>query len=222
MLFHEYREQVPGFPSFHVRYFQSVKHIFRGSVVRRDARDDKIDKWLVSDNTQRVSRVRMTKNDSRCAVERPGPGPDQRRRTDADGRGGWRRARGTGPDKPKAGTLLAGTMSTVLSNEAQLRYVIEWFQEWSEMQRNDFLGVLLENCGPSGLVNGLVAGIEKLGCEGSDRPPSLFQCRVKLFREWSSTWSQCEKDSLLAAIKSTDSKFAEKYEERLSSLTEDK
>ncbi|XP_011866589.1 PREDICTED: uncharacterized protein C14orf119 [Vollenhovia emeryi] len=113
-------------------------------------------------------------------------------------------------------------MSTMLSNEAQLRYMIEWFQEWSEMQRNDFLGVLLENCGPSGLVNGLVAGMEKLDCEGSDRPPSLFQCRVKLFREWSSNWSQCEKDSLLAAIKNTDSKFAEKYEERLSSLTEDK
>lgn len=117
--------------------------------------------------------------------------------------------------------FLSGNMST-MSNETQLRYMIEWFQEWSEMQRNDFLGVLLENCGPSGLVNGLVAGMEKLGCEGSDRPPSLFQCRVKLFREWSSNWSQREKDSLLTAIKNTDSKFAEKYEERLSSLAEDK
>lgn len=113
-------------------------------------------------------------------------------------------------------------MSTMLSNEAQLRYMIEWFQEWSEMQRNDFLGVLLENCGPSGLVNGLVTGLEKLDCEESDRPPSLFQCRVKLFREWSSNWSQHEKDSLLTAIKNADSKFAEKYEEKLSALIEDK
>ncbi|EZA60484.1 hypothetical protein DMN91_010515 [Ooceraea biroi] len=113
-------------------------------------------------------------------------------------------------------------MSTMLSNEAQLRYMIEWFQEWSEMQRSDFLGVLLESCGPSGLVNGLVTGMEKLGCEESDRPPSLFQCRVKLFREWSSNWSQREKDSLLTAIKNTDSKFAEKYEEKLSSLLKDK
>ncbi|KAM0730228.1 Uncharacterized protein ACS0PU_004105 [Formica fusca] len=113
-------------------------------------------------------------------------------------------------------------MSTMLSNEAQLRYMIEWFQEWSEMQRNDFLGVLLENCGPPGLVNGLVAGMEKMDCEGSDRPPSLFQCRVKLFKEWSSNWSQSEKDSLLAAIKNIDSKFTEKYEERLSALMEDK
>lgn len=112
-------------------------------------------------------------------------------------------------------------MSAVLSNEAQLRYMVEWFQEWSEMQRSDFLGVLLETCGPSGLVNGLVAGMENLGCaERSDRPPSLFQCRMKLFREWSNNWSQREKDSLLAAIKNTDSKFAENYEARLS-LMED-
>lgn len=110
-------------------------------------------------------------------------------------------------------------MSTMLSNEAQLRYIIEWFQEWSEMQRSDFLDVLLEQCGPSGLVNGLVSKMENLGyTEGSDRPPSLFQCRVKLFREWSHNWSQQEKDSLLFSIKSTDPMFAEKYEEKLSTL----
>ena len=93
-------------------------------------------------------------------------------------------------------------MSTMLSNEAQLRYVIEWFQEWSEMQRSDFLDILLEQCGPSGLVNGLVSKMESLGhTNESDRPPSLFQCRIKLFREWSHNWSQQEKDYLLLSIK---------------------
>ena len=107
----------------------------------------------------------------------------------------------------------------MLSNEAQLRYIVEWFQEWSEMQRNDFLDVLLEQCGPPGLVNGLVSRMENLGyTEGSERPPSLFQCRVKLFREWSNNWSQQEKESVLASIKYTDSAFAEKYEEKLSAL----
>ncbi|XP_006621882.1 uncharacterized protein C14orf119 isoform X1 [Apis dorsata] len=110
-------------------------------------------------------------------------------------------------------------MSTMLSNEAQLRYVIEWFQEWSEMQRNDFLDILLEQCGPSGLVNGLVSKMESLGhTNESDRPPSLFQCRVKLFREWSHNWSQQEKDYLLLSIKNTDAVFAEKYDEKLSTL----
>ncbi|KOC64690.1 Uncharacterized protein WH47_00193 [Habropoda laboriosa] len=110
-------------------------------------------------------------------------------------------------------------MSTTLSNEAQLGYVIEWFQEWSEMQRSDFLDILLEQCGPSGLVNGLVSRMESLGHANElDRPPSLFQCRVKLFREWSHNWSQEEKDSLLLSIKNTDPVFAEKYEEKLSTL----
>ncbi|XP_015185923.1 PREDICTED: uncharacterized protein C14orf119 isoform X1 [Polistes dominula] len=112
-------------------------------------------------------------------------------------------------------------MSTLLSNESQMRYVIGWFREWSEMQRGDFLEILLEQCGPPGLVNGLVPGIENMSCkEGSDRPPSLFQCRVKLFREWSQNWSQREKDSVVTSIKSFDVRFAGNYEQRLCSLME--
>ncbi|XP_076234966.1 uncharacterized protein C14orf119 [Calliopsis andreniformis] len=107
-------------------------------------------------------------------------------------------------------------MSYTLSNEAQLRHIIEWFQEWSEMQRSDFLEVLLEQCGPSDLVSKM----KNLGyTESSDRPPSLFQCRVKLFRGWSHNWSQQEKESLLLSIKNIDSVFGEKYEEKLLALT---
>ncbi|XP_015433269.1 PREDICTED: uncharacterized protein C14orf119 [Dufourea novaeangliae] len=115
-------------------------------------------------------------------------------------------------------------MSVLLSNEAQLRYVIEWFQEWSEMQRNDFLSVLIEQCGPAGLVNGLASKMETLRCsERSDRPPNIYQCRVKLFKKWSNNWSQQDKESLLSSIKNTDPAFAEKYEEKLSTLvSEDK
>ena len=109
-------------------------------------------------------------------------------------------------------------MSTNLSNDAQLRYIIEWFQEWSEMQRGDFLGILLEK---SSLVNGLLSGIEGLCSKVDlDRPPSLFQCRVKLFREWSQNWSQQEKDTLISSIKNIDPKFAEQYDQRLSECTE--
>ena len=105
-------------------------------------------------------------------------------------------------------------MSTTLSNQAQIRYVIEWFQEWSEMQRDDFVGILLERCSSSVLVNGLLTGIENLGKE-NDRPPSLFQCRIKLFREWSQNWSEEEKETIVTSIKHMDPKFAEKYDQRL-------
>ncbi|KAL7298274.1 uncharacterized protein C14orf119 homolog isoform X1 [Trichogramma pretiosum] len=106
-------------------------------------------------------------------------------------------------------------MSTSLSNQAQIRYVIEWFQEWSEMQRDDFLGILMERCSNPGLVNGLLSGLENLGKDDSNRPPSLFQCRIKLFREWSHNWSDAEKETIVMSIKNIDPKFAEKYEKRL-------
>lgn len=107
-------------------------------------------------------------------------------------------------------------MSSTLSNQAQLHYIVEWFKEWSEMQRGDFLNIFIEHCGPPDLVNGLVSGIEGLGCKNEpNRPPSLFQCRVKLFQDWSENWSQQEKDNLVVSVKNVDSKFAEKYELRL-------
>ncbi|XP_044010063.1 uncharacterized protein C14orf119 [Aphidius gifuensis] len=109
-------------------------------------------------------------------------------------------------------------MSSILSSQAQLRYIVEWFQEWSDMQRMDFLNIFIEHCGPPDMVNGIVSGIEGLGCKDEPtRPPSLFQCRVKLFQEWSQNWTQLEKDNLLVSIKNIDSKFADKYERRLTS-----
>lgn len=107
-------------------------------------------------------------------------------------------------------------MSATLSNQAQLRYVLQWFQEWSEMQRGDFLSILIEKCGPGGLVNGLVSSLESLVCnDDAKKPPSLFECRVKLFREWSVNWTPQEKETLLSSIKNLDPKFAEKYEQRI-------
>ncbi|XP_012286917.1 uncharacterized protein C14orf119 homolog [Orussus abietinus] len=109
-------------------------------------------------------------------------------------------------------------MSTTLSNQAQMQYVIQWFQEWSEMQRGDFLDIVMDHWSNHlGLVDGLTPGIERLTCkdESIRSHRSLFQCRVKLFREWSENWTQQEKDTLLSTIKAEDPKFAEKYEQRL-------
>ncbi|XP_014486151.1 PREDICTED: uncharacterized protein C14orf119 isoform X1 [Dinoponera quadriceps] len=114
-------------------------------------------------------------------------------------------------------------MCTKVSKEAQLRYMTSWFQEWSEMQRSDFLEVLLKFWAPPDkLMNGLLSEMENLNCQGSDKYPSLFQCRIEIFRKWSGTWSQSDKDSFLTSLKDMDGKFVEKYEERLSALMEDK
>lgn len=93
---------------------------------------------------------------------------------------------------------------------AQIRYIIQWFQEWGEMQRSDFLPILMQKFSQNGNINGLITDMDS--CKVEDRPPSIFQCRMKLFKEWADTWSQAEKEQLLNELRSIDQDFVEKFE----------
>lgn len=50
---------------------------------------------------------------------------------------------------------------------------------WSEMQREDFLPVLMQAYQPKDHLNGLVGSYESLSSQG--RRPSLFDCQVCTF-----------------------------------------
>lgn len=69
-----------------------------------------------------------------------------------------------------------------LSIDGEFRYIIQWFNEWSELQRDDFVYVLVEYLtggatGGGGIhVNGMVNALSNAGVQ--DKPMSLFQCRV--------------------------------------------
>lgn len=77
-----------------------------------------------------------------------------------------------------------------LTIDGEFRYIIQWFNEWSELQRDDFVPILVnyltdahnnEDDDTVGLaaattpvnMNGLPNDLEFNG-----RPMSLFQCRV--------------------------------------------
>lgn len=64
-----------------------------------------------------------------------------------------------------------------LTSEAQLRYLLEWFGEFSELQREDFLPILAAARADKPDI--LAASLKKLSCQ--DKPISLFQCRVSIF-----------------------------------------
>lgn len=97
---------------------------------------------------------------------------------------------------------------------AQVRYMLQWFGEWSEMERGDFLPVLVHGFGCNGsAANGLLSIIESL-CKVEGRPLSLFKCRIKLFTEWVQTWSDEDKDSFLSGIRSMDTDFADRYDQK--------
>lgn len=68
-----------------------------------------------------------------------------------------------------------------LSIDGELRYIIQWFAEWSELQREDFLPIVVEYLTKdrsthymNGVVNSMAAA------SFDEKPMSLFQCRVSV------------------------------------------
>ncbi|XP_035222868.1 uncharacterized protein C14orf119-like [Stegodyphus dumicola] len=90
----------------------------------------------------------------------------------------------------------------------QLNYLIQWFMEYSEMQKDDFYSILVDTYSRKEL-NGMSNSMNSL--ELNDRPPSIFQCRMKLFREWYAAWNEEEKNEFLARLGRMDEKFMEKF-----------
>ncbi|XP_014092497.2 uncharacterized protein [Bactrocera oleae] len=99
-----------------------------------------------------------------------------------------------------------------LSTDGEFRYIIQWFNEWSELQRDDFVPVLLEYLqqgGPNEVyMNGIVNSVSQSSIQ--DKPMSLFQCRIKLFREWNKKWPTELKLKLQEKVTEIDSKVGEK------------
>ncbi|KAL0869169.1 hypothetical protein ABMA27_007456 [Loxostege sticticalis] len=98
-----------------------------------------------------------------------------------------------------------------LTSEAQLRYMLQWFGEFSELQREDFLPILAAARG--GQPDQLAATLAALSCQ--DKPVSLFQCRIKLFNEWYPSWAEEEQDRLIKGVSDMDSDFGEKLQDYL-------
>ncbi|XP_045471128.1 uncharacterized protein C14orf119 [Harmonia axyridis] len=101
----------------------------------------------------------------------------------------------------------------MLSADAQIRYMIQWFQEWSDLQKSDFLPIMAERYANRVFVNGIVNSLANVECR--DKPMSLFECRVKLFKEWFIQWSVDQKDYFFKQITELDSTFAEKLNSEL-------
>lgn len=97
---------------------------------------------------------------------------------------------------------------SMLTPEAQMNYLIQWFREWSDFQRQDFLPILAEKLSDVVYVNGIVNSISSVNC--NEKPMSLFECRVKLFREWIPTWTADQRERLAKQISDIDPSFAEK------------
>lgn len=73
-----------------------------------------------------------------------------------------------------------------LSIDGELRYIIQWFNEWSELQREDFQPFVVEYLTKdrgSHYMNGVVNSLAAASFD--DKPMSLFQCRVSFYHRLS-------------------------------------
>lgn len=99
-----------------------------------------------------------------------------------------------------------------LDNDQQMNYLIAWFNDWSDLQKEDFVPVLAEKMSSKwAAVNGLTEEMEKL----STRAVSLFQCQINLFKDWVIGWSDDQKNYLILRLKDIDQSFSKKYERYL-------
>lgn len=98
-----------------------------------------------------------------------------------------------------------------LNGDQQLNYFLSWFQGWSDLQKSDFVPVLASKTGKDQHIdmNGLSLNNDK------KRPLSLFQCQLKLFKEWVASWNEDQKEYLLLRLKDLDDGFYSKYEDYL-------
>ena len=88
--------------------------------------------------------------------------------------------------------------------------------EWSPMQRQDFLKELLDKAIPCHLDS----LFDSLGTMNvTDRPPSIFQCQLKLFRQWFDAWSHAEKSVLMIKLREVCPPFVEEFDRQLSLQT---
>lgn len=101
-----------------------------------------------------------------------------------------------------------------LNNDQQMNYLLSWFVNWSDLQKEDFVPVLAEKMSNKwATVNGVCASLDSLGVEG--RPVSLFQCQITLFKDWVAAWSDDQKSYLILRLKDIDQAFCKKYEQYL-------
>ena len=78
--------------------------------------------------------------------------------------------------------------------QQELRTVIHWFTTWNRYERQDFMADLVNKATPPD-VRSLLDAMETLRV--NDKPPSIFQCQLKLFSEWFAEWSDQERDMLV-------------------------
>ncbi|XP_059148309.1 uncharacterized protein C14orf119-like isoform X4 [Physella acuta] len=92
-----------------------------------------------------------------------------------------------------------------LSNtEKEMECVSHWFRSWTTYQKEDFLKDLLNRLVPN-YLDSLFSSMGALKVK--DKPPSIFECQLKLFDQWFSQWTDADRSNFIIQLQCIDPDF---------------
>ncbi|GCC41155.1 hypothetical protein chiPu_0025402 [Chiloscyllium punctatum] len=100
------------------------------------------------------------------------------------------------------------------SPEQELCCVLHWFGSWSPCQRRVFVGELVKRAVP-GKVCCLLEGLSGLAL--TDRPPTLFQCQLRLWARWFDSWTEDQQNQLVSRLEESAPQYAAQFYRELAS-----
>jgi len=107
-----------------------------------------------------------------------------------------------------------------LTGDQRMNYFLSWFQGWSDLQKTDFVAVLAHKMSDRGgsanisdmhMENVNNCNVNTANGDTAKKPPSLYECQIKLFQDWFSSWSDDQKNYLVTRLQAIDADFYEKY-----------
>ncbi|KAI0226196.1 hypothetical protein LSAT2_023160, partial [Lamellibrachia satsuma] len=103
------------------------------------------------------------------------------------------------------------------SAEQGMQCVIHWFTYWSDLQKTDFLQDLVAKAVPL-KVSTLLDAMTSLNVSRK-KPPSIFECQMKLFDQWFEEWTDKERNTLMQQLEQIDSDFVARFNEEVAATS---
>ena len=97
--------------------------------------------------------------------------------------------------------------------EKEIQCVVHWFQGWSQLQKQDFLKDILDKAIPCHM-DALFDSMKTMNVD--DKPPSIYQCQMKLFNQWFESWAQADRSVFMIKLREVNSAFVDEFERQLS------
>ncbi|XP_039256357.1 uncharacterized protein C14orf119-like [Styela clava] len=98
------------------------------------------------------------------------------------------------------------------SSLREINCTIHWFQGWSKNQRECFMEDLIAKALP-GRIDLLLGDLN--GLTMKDKPPSLYECQLRLFNQWFQDWDESERTFMLERLESADPFFVSTFRQKV-------